>query len=140
LRPNWNRENSGVCDSDLTTTERQTLFFSATMPPEVAKLAETILVNPINVAVDPVSSTVDLIEQAVYFVAKEDKRSLLIHLLRNNKSIISALVFTRTKYGANKVARGLIKAGIYAEAIHGDKSQTQPAKIARNAFTKSGSN
>ena len=116
--------------------QRQTLFFSATMPPEIAKLAETILVNPVKVAVDPVSSTVDLIEQAVYFVAKEDKKELLIHLLKNDKSIVSALVFTRTKYGADKVARGLIKAGIHAEAIHGDKSQNARQRALNNFKTK----
>jgi ATP-dependent RNA helicase RhlE len=117
-------------------TERQTLFFSATMPPEIAKLADTILVNPVKVAVNPVSSTVDLIEQAVYFVAKEDKKALLIHLLRNNKSIVSALVFTRTKYGADKVARGLNQAGIYAEAIHGDKAQNTRQRALNNFKTK----
>jgi ATP-dependent RNA helicase RhlE len=102
--------------------KRQTLLFSATMPPEIAKLAETILNDPVTVAVDPVSSTVDLIEQKLYFVSKEDKRALLIHLLQD-KSIVSALIFTRTKYGADKVARILTRAGIQAEAIHGDKSQ-----------------
>lgn len=103
--------------------KKQTLFFSATMPPEIAKLADTILVNPVKIAVDPVSSAVDLIEQEVFFVAKEDKRALLVELLKA-ESIVSALVFTRTKYGADKVARYLTKAGIGAAAIHGDKSQT----------------
>lgn len=115
--------------------KRQTLFFSATMPQEIAKLADTILVNPVTVAVTPVSSTVDLIEQAIYFVAKEDKRSLLIHLLKD-KAIISALVFTRTKYGADKVARVLTKAGIHAEAIHGDKSQSARQRALHNFKTK----
>lgn len=115
--------------------KRQTLFFSATMPPEIAKLADTILANPVTVAVNPVSSTVDLIDQAVYFVAKEDKRSLLIHLLQD-KSIVSALVFTRTKYGADKVARVLTKAGIHAEAIHGDKSQGARQRALNNFKTK----
>lgn len=115
--------------------KRQTLFFSATMPPEIAKLADTILVNPVTVAVDPVSSTVDLIEQVVYFVAKEDKKSLLIHLLKD-KSIVSALVFTRTKYGADKVARFLTKAGIQAEAIHGDKTQNSRQRALNNFKTK----
>jgi ATP-dependent RNA helicase RhlE len=102
--------------------KRQTLFFSATMPPEIAKLADTILADPIKVAVTPVASTVDATEQFVYYVAKEDKRELLIHLLKD-QSITTALVFTRTKYGADKVTRVLNKAGIKAEAIHGDKSQ-----------------
>lgn len=115
--------------------KRQTLLFSATMPPEIAKLAETILVNPVTVAVNPVSSTVDLIEQNLYFVAKEDKRSLLIHLLQD-KAIVSALVFTRTKYGADKVARVLTKAGIHADAIHGDKSQVARQRAMNNFKTK----
>lgn len=108
---------------NLLPARKQTLFFSATMPPEIAELADTILVHPAKVAVTPVSSTVDRIEQAVFFLAREDKRALLVHLL-NDKSITSALVFTRTKYGADKLARYLMKAGIKAEAIHGDKSQT----------------
>ncbi len=103
--------------------KRQTLLFSATMPPEIAALANSLLTNPVQVEVTPVSSTVDTIEQAVYFVGKKDKKHLLIHLLRN-RSIISALVFTRTKYGADKVAKELVKAGIQAQAIHGNKSQT----------------
>lgn len=106
----------------LLPAKRQTLFFSATMPPEIATLADSILTDPIKVTVTPVASTVDATQQFVYFVAKEDKKALLIHLL-NNPSIATALVFTRTKYGADKVARALVKAGIKAEAIHGDKSQ-----------------
>ncbi len=106
----------------LLPTKRQTLLFSATMPPEIAKLADTILVNPEKVAVTPVASTVDNTEQFVYYVAREDKRALLIHLLKD-PAITTALVFTRTKYGADKVARLLNKAGIKAESIHGDKSQ-----------------
>ncbi|HEX3046781.1 MAG TPA: DEAD/DEAH box helicase [Bacillota bacterium] len=103
-------------------TKRQTLLFSATMPPEIAKLADSILENPEKVAVTPVASTVDNTEQLVYYVAREDKRALLIHLLKD-PAIATALVFTRTKYGADKVARVLNKAGIKAESIHGDKSQ-----------------
>ncbi len=106
----------------LLPTKRQTLLFSATMPPEIAKLADTILMNPEKVAVTPVASTVDNTEQFVYYVAREDKRSLLIHLLKD-PTIATALVFTRTKYGADKIARALNKAGIKAESIHGDKSQ-----------------
>jgi ATP-dependent RNA helicase RhlE len=101
---------------------RQTMLFSATMPPEISKLVDSILTNPIKVAVTPVSSTVDTIEQAVYFVDKIDKRHLLIHLLKN-KSIVSALVFSRTKHGADKITKELIKSGIQAQAIHGNKSQ-----------------
>lgn len=102
--------------------ERQTLLFSATMPAEISTLATSLLRNPVKVAVTPVSSTVEAIEQAVYFVGHEDKKNLLIHLLRD-KSIASALIFTRTKYGADKLTKVLEKAGIGAQAIHGNKSQ-----------------
>lgn len=102
--------------------KRQTLFFSATMPPEIQKLSETILVNPAKVEVTPVSSTAETVKQAVYFVEKADKKKLLINVLRQ-QSIPSALVFTRTKHGADRVAKDLIKAGIDALAIHGNKSQ-----------------
>ncbi|PYI52481.1 DEAD/DEAH box helicase [Paenibacillus flagellatus] len=101
---------------------RQTLFFSATMPPEIAKLVQSLLTNPVKVEITPVSSTVDRIEQSVYLVDKENKLQLLIHLLQD-PAIESALVFTRTKHGADRVARGLTKARITAQAIHGDKSQ-----------------
>lgn len=102
--------------------KRQTLLFSATMPPEIAKLADTLLSNPAKVEVTPASSTVDTIKQTVYFVERRDKKSLLIKLLKNT-AIDSALVFTRTKSGADRVARDLAKARIPAQAIHGDKSQ-----------------
>jgi ATP-dependent RNA helicase RhlE len=102
--------------------KRQSLFFSATMPPEIQKLAATILVKPVKVDIVPVVATTNLITQSLYFVDKPDKRSLLIHLLRD-KSIESALVFTRTKHGADRVSRDLMKAGIKAAAIHGNKSQ-----------------
>jgi ATP-dependent RNA helicase RhlE len=102
--------------------KRQSLFFSATMPPEISKLAGTILVNPEKVAVTPVSSTVEIIDQSLYFVGKKDKKLLLIHLLRD-PAVVSALVFTRTKHGANSLTGDLVKAGIRAEAIHGNKSQ-----------------
>ena len=102
--------------------ERQTLLFSATMPPEIRKLIDTILINPVKVEVTPVSSTVDTIDQTVYFVERKDKKSLLINLLKN-KSIGSALVFTRTKHGADKVVKDLANARITAQAIHGNKSQ-----------------
>jgi ATP-dependent RNA helicase RhlE len=102
--------------------KRQSLFFSATMPPEAQKLSASILVNPAKVEVTPVSSTAETIQQSIYFVGKKDKRSLLLHVLKT-QSIPSALVFTRTKHGADKVAQGLTRAGIRAEAIHGNKSQ-----------------
>ena len=102
--------------------KRQTLLFSATMPMEITELVDVILTNPVKVAVTPVSSTVDSIEQSVYFVDQKDKTSLLIQLL-NNRAIDSALVFTRTKHGADKVVKALGKASITAQAIHGNKSQ-----------------
>jgi ATP-dependent RNA helicase RhlE len=104
-------------------TQRQTLFFSATMPPEIAKLADSILTDPVKVAVTPVASTAEKVAQKVFFVEKKDKKHLLIHLLKD-KSITSALVFSRTKHGANKIAADLTKAGFRAEAIHGNKSQS----------------
>ena len=103
--------------------KRQTLFFSATMPAEIASLAGSILTNPARVEVTPVSSTAEKIEQGVFFVEKNDKRMLLLHLLKD-KSIRTALVFTRTKHGADKVVKDLNRANIEAEAIHGNKSQT----------------
>lgn len=101
---------------------RQTMLFSATMPPEISKLIDSILVKPVKVEVTPVSSTIDTIKQAVYLVEKRNKKSLLIHLLKD-KSIESVLVFSRTKHGANKITGDLIKVGIEAQAIHGNKSQ-----------------
>ncbi|WP_321480722.1 DEAD/DEAH box helicase [uncultured Bacteroides sp.] len=106
----------------LLPTKRQTLFFSATMPPEIEKLANSMLTHPQKVEVTPASSTVDIISQSIYLVEKKEKTDLLIHLLED-KSIESALVFTRTKHGADKLSRVLKKAGIPAEAIHGNKSQ-----------------
>jgi ATP-dependent RNA helicase RhlE len=103
-------------------SKRQTLFFSATMPSEIQKLANTILSDPAKVEVTPVSSTAEKIDQAVYFVEKNDKKKLLIHILKD-RSIGSALVFTRTKHGADRVSKDLTKAGIQALAIHGNKSQ-----------------
>ncbi len=103
-------------------TKRQTLFFSATMAPEILKLANTILFEPVEVAVTPQSTTVDAIKQSLYYVAKSDKKDLLIHLLKD-KSMDRALVFTRTKHGADKVTKELVKVGFKALAIHGNKSQ-----------------
>ncbi|HFA48588.1 MAG TPA: DEAD/DEAH box helicase [Bacteroidetes bacterium] len=103
--------------------KRQTLFFSATMPKEIASLASHILTDPVSVAVAPISSTAEKVEQAVYFVDKRKKRHLLLHLLENPE-ITSALVFSRTKHGANRIAKELSKRGVNAAAIHGNKSQT----------------
>jgi ATP-dependent RNA helicase RhlE len=115
--------------------KKQTLFFSATMPPEISKLADTILSKPVKVAVTPVSSTVDIIDQSIYFVEKNDKKSLLIHLLKD-KAIITALVFTRTKHGADKICKDLVRAGIKAEAIHGNKSQNARQRALTNFKSK----
>ena len=101
---------------------RQTLFFSATMPPDVEKLAMTILHKPATVKVDPVNSTVESILQSLYYVDKGNKGKLLASLI-NGPDVRSALVFTRTKHGADKVVRQLTKANIEAMAIHGNKSQ-----------------
>ncbi len=102
---------------------RQTLLFSATMPKEIEDLADSLLHDPAVVKVDPVSSTVDRIDQKLYFVEKKQKIELLAYLLQD-KSIVNALVFSRTKHGADRIARLLNKAGITAAAIHGNKSQT----------------
>ncbi len=112
-------------------SKRQSLFFSATMPPEIVKLASTILHRPSNVSVTPVSSTVDIIKQSVYFVDKGNKNALLVEILKDT-TIKTALVFTRTKYGADKVVRMLRKKKINAEAIHGDKSQNARQRALKN--------
>jgi ATP-dependent RNA helicase RhlE len=111
--------------------KKQTLFFSATMPPEIEKLSATLLHNPAKVEVTPVSSTVEKIEQAVYFVEKENKKHLLNELLKDQQ-IQTALVFTRTKHGADKVVKDLTKQGITAEAIHGNKSQNARQRALTN--------
>ncbi|WP_081720524.1 DEAD/DEAH box helicase [Sediminibacterium sp. C3] len=111
--------------------KKQTLFFSATMPDEIKKLANTLLKNPVTIAVTPVSSTVEKIEQAIYFVEKENKKNLLQDLLQDS-TIKSALVFTRTKHGADKVVKNLVKQGITAEAIHGNKSQNARQRALNN--------
>jgi ATP-dependent RNA helicase RhlE len=111
--------------------QRQTLFFSATMPPEIQGLANAILRNPAKVEVTPVSSTAETITQSMYFVNKNDKRNLLLHILKD-KSIKTALVFTRTKHGADKVVKDLNKADITAEAIHGNKSQNARQRALSN--------
>jgi len=101
------------------------------MPDEIQKLANTILVNPEKVEVTPVSSTADTIDQSLFFVEKNDKKKLLIHIL-NDKSIKSALIFSRTKHGADKITKDLVKAGIKTEAIHGNKSQNARQKALSN--------
>lgn len=106
----------------LLPKQKQTLLFSATMPPEIQELTKKLLRNPVQVEVTPVSSTVDLIDASLYYVDKENKRALLSHIL-NTEDITSTLVFTRTKHGADRVAKFLNKNHINAAAIHGDKSQ-----------------
>ncbi|MCX6170305.1 MAG: DEAD/DEAH box helicase [Ignavibacteriales bacterium] len=116
-------------------SKRQSLFFSATMPPEIVKLANTILHNPVKIVVTPESPTVEAIQQGIYYVAKANKKALLIHLLKD-PSIASALVFTRTKHGADNVAKVLNNAKIQAEAIHGDKAQNARQRALNNFKTK----
>jgi ATP-dependent RNA helicase RhlE len=106
----------------LIPKQRQTLFFSATMPPEAQKLADMLLKDPATVAVTPVSSTVERIDQSVYFVDKNDKRKLLVEVL-GDKAMKRVLVFSRTKHGANRIAEHLEKNRVDAAAIHGNKSQ-----------------
>ena len=103
-------------------SQRQTLFFSATMPPEVETLAMSILHEPATVKVDPVTSTVDSIRQTLYLVDKTNKKHLLASLLKKPE-VVNALVFTRTKHGADRVVRELDRAGVRSMAIHGDKIQ-----------------
>ena len=107
----------------LLPPKRQTLFFSATMPPEAQALADQLLRDPVRVAVAPVSSTAEKVEQELAYVDKGDKRALLSELLRD-VNMRRVLVFSRTKHGANKIAEHLVKDGVGAEAIHGNKSQS----------------
>jgi ATP-dependent RNA helicase RhlE len=109
-------------------TERQTLFFSATMPQQIAELARAMLRDPVKVAVTPAATTVERVAQRVIHVDRAGKAALLADLLRR-ETIDRALVFTRTKHGADKVVRGLVKSGIAAQAIHGNKSQSQRERV-----------
>jgi ATP-dependent RNA helicase RhlE len=103
--------------------QKQTLLFSATMPPQITQLVASLLRDPVRIEVAPVSSAAERIEQFVYFIPKQKKQSLLVHLL-NEKNIKRTLVFTRTKHGADRIAKELKKASIRADAIHGNKSQS----------------
>jgi superfamily II DNA/RNA helicase len=109
-------------------TARQTLFFSATMPQETAQLAQQMLRDPAKVAVTPPASTVELVEQRIIHVDRAAKPNVLADVLKA-ETIDRALVFTRTKHGADRVVRGLAKAGITAQAIHGNKSQGQRERV-----------
>ncbi|MEX6587118.1 DEAD/DEAH box helicase [Paraclostridium bifermentans] len=111
---------------------RQNIFFSATMPKEISKLADSIFKNPVRVEVAPVSSTTEMVDQNIYFVSKKQKTNLLIELLKSNPKE-SVLVFSRTKHGANKITQQLISSSISAAAIHGNKSQNA-RQLALNDF------
>ncbi len=114
--------------------KKQTLFFSATMPQEISKMSSSILIDPVKIAITPISSTVDIVEQNIYFVDKGNKKNLLLHILQD-KAIVSALIFSRTKHGADKIVRELTNVNISAQAIHGNKSQNN-RQIALNNFQK----
>lgn len=118
----------------LLPSKRHNLFFSATMPPVIEKLAQSILVNPARIEVTPVSSTAELISQQVMLVDRENKRPLLKHILEDEK-FKRVIVFSRTKHGANKIVEYLGKSGIIAEAIHGNKSQSARQKALENFRT-----
>lgn len=107
----------------LLPKQKQTMLFSATMPPQIAQLVASLLHQPVTVEVTPVSSTAEKIEQFVYFIPKKQKQTLLVHLL-HEKNIKRTLVFTRTKHGADRIAKELKRANIHADAIHGNKSQS----------------
>lgn len=115
--------------------KRQSLFFSATMPPEISQLAAILLKNPVKVEVTPVSSTAEMIQQAVYFVEKNEKQGLLINLLKD-PSIESLLVFTQMKHAADKLSKRLNAAGINTAAIHGNKSQNARQAALENFKSK----
>ncbi len=115
--------------------KKQSLFFSATMPPPIVELTKRLLVDPVKISVTPSATTVEKIEQKLYHVEKKKKKSLLMHVL-NEKDLKSALVFTRTKHGANKVAKHINAAGIKAEAIHGNKSQNARQLALKNFKAK----
>lgn len=118
----------------MLPTERQTLFFSATMPPNIVTLSNDILRSPVRIEVARQSSAAETVEQTIYSIRQNDKRDLLVAILKDD-DVDSALVFTRTKYGADKVAKHLTRSGIQAEAIHGNKSQPQRDR-AMNGFKK----
>jgi ATP-dependent RNA helicase RhlE len=108
----------------LLPRRRQTLFFSATLPPAIAELAQRYLTDPVEVAVTPAATTVERVDQVASFVSQSEKQALLAHAL-TDEEIDRALVFTRTKHGADRVVKKLAEAGIDAAAIHGNKSQPQ---------------
>ena len=109
-------------------TKRQSLFFSATMPKNIVELSRKILTNPLKVEVSPVSSAADTLKQYLYYTNKSSKNDLLLHILEDQK-IDQVLLFSRTKHGADKIARNLVKQKIKTAAIHGDKAQNQRQKV-----------
>ena len=115
----------------LIPQERQTLLFSATMPDEISDLAASLLHEPVRIDIIPEAATVDLIDQHLYFAGREDKTALLIDLL-SEKNVETALVFSRTKHGAEKLSNSLVRAGINADCIHGNKSQSARQKSLLN--------
>ena len=118
----------------LLPKKRQTLFFSATMPSDIENLAQSMLTDPVRVAVAPVSSTAEMIQQKVMFVESSKKRELLKHVLKD-PGLQKVIVFTRTKHGANRVTETLMKSGVQAEAIHGNKSQGARQRAIENFRT-----
>ncbi|WP_395058191.1 DEAD/DEAH box helicase [Flavobacterium sp.] len=119
----------------LTPKNRQTLLFSATMPIAIRELAEMFLTDPATVQVAPVSSTIETVDQRLYYVDKADKRQLLYHIIKEEK-LSNILVFSRTKHGADNIAKALKKQGLNAEAIHGDKSQNARQRALDNFKNK----
>lgn len=109
--------------------ERQTLFFSATLPNEVRQLADSMLRDPLEIKTTPQATSAETVVQSVFFLPQRQKRYLLVHLLKN-KEMSRVIVFTRTKHGADKLQRDLDKSGIRSAAIHGNKSQNQREKAA----------
>lgn len=116
----------------LLPQKRQTLFFSATMSQEVASLARCMLHEPVRIDVAPEKATVEQIRQSVFFVGKTDKKDLLLDMLRKDRDSEAVLVFSRTKHGADRIARILFRAGIGSEAIHGNKSQSARQRALSN--------
>ncbi|MCF7812546.1 DEAD/DEAH box helicase [Candidatus Gracilibacteria bacterium] len=112
--------------------KRQSLFFSATMPPSIVKLSQSLLTDPVRIDIAPQSTTAETVTQKLYLVERKDKKALLVHMLQDIARIPSALVFTRTKHGADKVAKFINASGIGAEAIHGNKSQNARQKALQN--------
>ncbi len=112
----------------LLPKKRQSLFFSATMPPKIVELSHEILKNPKKVAVNPVSSTAETIQQYLYYTNRSSKNDLLLHILKNPK-LEQVLLFSRTKHGADRIVRNLHKANISSAAIHGNKGQNQRQKV-----------